>query len=384
MRMLNLLPAVVLLVGLTACERRDMSHPLYVKARKYLQENDFATAAKCFSQYLKLNPESAEAHKELGTIYDDRLKEPGVAIYHYRKFLEFAPANHPDRVTVVSWIEASEHKYYLLLKDRYNDPNDLKSTRIRFEMSQEELTRIKSEAAQYRTRIGEYIDRIKQDNHFIARIKQQMAALQKETSAEVATLQQRLQEQQQQRVALDRAVVDARNVNLALQQEIGRWKERAGNMEKAAVAALKEIENNQEATGPRRNDPANRDVIEALLTQIRESDRTPQYLAPHTIAEGFEKTRPERPLVMTVPEVQPAPLTQGERAAAAATVPPAAAKVYYYTVKSGDTLSSISKKFYGGSRHYELIIEANKRTLPNPAALRPGQVLEIPAMPSTP
>ena len=110
--------AILLLTGLCACQKHNDAHPLYVRAKKLLLENDFQTAAQCFSQYLEIYPQSAEAHKALGTIYDDRLKAPVLAIYHYRIFLEYAPADHPDRPMVTRWIAAIEQKYYQQLKNQ--------------------------------------------------------------------------------------------------------------------------------------------------------------------------------------------------------------------------------------------------------------------------
>jgi nucleoid-associated protein YgaU len=49
-----------------------------------------------------------------------------------------------------------------------------------------------------------------------------------------------------------------------------------------------------------------------------------------------------------------------------------------YTVKSGDTLSKISKEMYGDANQYNRIFEANKPMLKDPDKIYPGQVLRIP------
>ena len=49
-----------------------------------------------------------------------------------------------------------------------------------------------------------------------------------------------------------------------------------------------------------------------------------------------------------------------------------------YTVKSGDTLSKISKEFYGNANDYMKIFNANKDTLSDPDKIKPGQTLNIP------
>jgi nucleoid-associated protein YgaU len=50
-----------------------------------------------------------------------------------------------------------------------------------------------------------------------------------------------------------------------------------------------------------------------------------------------------------------------------------------YSVKSGDTLSKISKQFYGDANKYMKIYEANRDMLSDPDKIKPGQVLKIPA-----
>jgi len=49
-----------------------------------------------------------------------------------------------------------------------------------------------------------------------------------------------------------------------------------------------------------------------------------------------------------------------------------------YTVQAGDTLSKISKQFYGNASAYMKIFEANRDQLDNPDKIRVGQQLNIP------
>lgn len=49
-----------------------------------------------------------------------------------------------------------------------------------------------------------------------------------------------------------------------------------------------------------------------------------------------------------------------------------------YTVKSGDSLWKIAKKFYGDGAQYEKIYNANKDKIKNPNLIYAGQVLTIP------
>ncbi len=49
-----------------------------------------------------------------------------------------------------------------------------------------------------------------------------------------------------------------------------------------------------------------------------------------------------------------------------------------YIVQSGDTLASISRKFYKSPRRWEAILNANKESIHNPENLKVGQTLIIP------
>ena len=50
----------------------------------------------------------------------------------------------------------------------------------------------------------------------------------------------------------------------------------------------------------------------------------------------------------------------------------------FVVVKSGDTLSAISKTVYGDANKYNKIFEANKPMLSHPDKIYPGQTLRIP------
>jgi nucleoid-associated protein YgaU len=60
------------------------------------------------------------------------------------------------------------------------------------------------------------------------------------------------------------------------------------------------------------------------------------------------------------------------------TVDKSAPAAQFYTVKSGDTLSKISKQYYGDANQYMKIFEANKPMLSHPDKIYPGQNLRIP------
>jgi nucleoid-associated protein YgaU len=73
--------------------------------------------------------------------------------------------------------------------------------------------------------------------------------------------------------------------------------------------------------------------------------------------------------------------TLRKEAPAPASPPPAAASASTtrtYVVVSGDSLSKISKKFYGDANQWRKIFEANRDQIKDPDLIHPGQKLVIP------
>jgi len=60
---------------------------------------------------------------------------------------------------------------------------------------------------------------------------------------------------------------------------------------------------------------------------------------------------------------------------------PGASPIEKYTVRKGDTLQKISQKFYGTTKKWNKIYEANKETLKGPNKIYPGQVIDVPVEP---
>jgi nucleoid-associated protein YgaU len=75
-------------------------------------------------------------------------------------------------------------------------------------------------------------------------------------------------------------------------------------------------------------------------------------------------------------KVRPSTMKDPTPSSRSAAPPPASATTY--TVQSGDTLSAISKKFYGNANDYMEIFNANRDQLTDPDKIKPGQVLKIP------
>jgi nucleoid-associated protein YgaU len=59
---------------------------------------------------------------------------------------------------------------------------------------------------------------------------------------------------------------------------------------------------------------------------------------------------------------------------------PQAEAAQFHDVAKGDTLSAISKKYYGDPNKYNAIFEANRPMLTHPDKIYPGQKLRIPKL----
>ena len=68
-----------------------------------------------------------------------------------------------------------------------------------------------------------------------------------------------------------------------------------------------------------------------------------------------------------------------EKVEDALTVQQSATPSQYHTVVSGDTLSSLAKRFYGNANDYQRIFEANQPMLKHPDKIYVGQSLRVPS-----
>ncbi len=82
-------------------------NPYAAKAKELTQQRDFRGAAELYRKALRVNPELALAHLELGLLCDDKLGDPIAAIYHYRQFLELRP-DSSKRPLVEDFIERAK------------------------------------------------------------------------------------------------------------------------------------------------------------------------------------------------------------------------------------------------------------------------------------
>lgn len=86
----------VVCIGWTGCgsgarENREERDPILRKARERKNAQDFEGAAALYAKAIEKKPALAQAHLELGLLYDQNLEQYVRAIYHYERYLELDP-----------------------------------------------------------------------------------------------------------------------------------------------------------------------------------------------------------------------------------------------------------------------------------------------------
>ncbi len=334
---------------LCGCDRQrsEQYHPLFLKANKLEHAGNYSAAVKYYKQLLNVYPKSPAGHKALAGIYDDQLLQYLKAIYHYDRYLEYAPqaSDHDD---MKKWRNAAQRKYYLKARREYNDPNDVqllqrKNNAIRLSLQKS--------AIRQRQLIG-YIKKVKID---IAAIRKQAEKFKNKTidlEIKLERSEDNLQKVKQQLKKVDSDLEAVRTLNLKLIDTVSNYKtaedgENDKNIELDKTKAATEAETSENAP---------------------DADTAKTELETETA-----KTADKLPAVKTPVKIN-APAKQ--------VVEKNVAKIakQLYIVKSGDTLSRISRKFYGSSKHYRHIMNANKKLLKTAKDLKPGQQLTIPSL----
>ncbi len=93
----------------------------------------------------------------------------------------------------------------------------------------------------------------------------------------------------------------------------------------------------------------------------------------------FEKM--PKPKVEETPMVKSEEQVEGNKGYIASSISPEIAEpgtIEKYTVQKKDTLQKISQKFYGTSKLWKWIYDANKDVLKGPNKIYPGQVINVP------
>ncbi|MFA7230122.1 MAG: LysM peptidoglycan-binding domain-containing protein [Victivallaceae bacterium] len=368
-----------MLLGGVSCglyEGKESAHPFFINAQKFRKNGDYQNAVVFFNKYLKVKPDSARAHLELASLYDENMGQPLMAVYHYQCFLELDPRSQ-DAANVKQWLETAKKKYYFKTRLEYNDPEDVAALQNSLAVAEKEQKKILAEKQNLLGYINSYKQHISQQNKKVTDLQQEKVKV--ETELALTTEKKRkLQEELQAFYKKYEAAVKDKNIleeklkaELAVEEQLKiKIAEAGAELAKKAHAEAVKVEKTVEA--------------EPIIGQ-----KVPGITAPITAKELEAMTK-----VDTVVRKQPEPFPPAENKPVVAArlqenvpgfisneiKPSGIDAIKFYTVEKGDTLTKISRRFYGTAKYHKNILDLNRDVLNSELSLKPGQVLKIPPL----
>lgn len=353
---LTILAALIFCIaaGCDFMESNDVGHPLFKQGKRELEKENYVDAIKYFQKYLRVRPESARTHLLMAGIYDENLDSQINAIYHYQEFLRLSPES-AEAKNAENWLATAKRKYYVKMKTKFNDPEIVAS--LQDELAGADI-RIKK-LVENHNKLVTVIDESKQS---ILQLNNQLSAVQSEKEKFDADLTISMEKQKKLETDFSAAgdnlkKLDAENKRLQhlYLEEVQNAKNAAAETASAinalnalkaeharTLASLAKI--NQPSQVPQMGPAANTDARPEALTETKIEEKNVTLPSPESVS---------------VPEMM---------------------NMRFYTVKSGDTLTKVSKLFYGTSKYYKLIQDENKAELGSESRMMPGQVLRIPPL----
>lgn len=289
------------------CERTDnlpftaeIDESSYRRAKELLRQGRNQEALAEFQKVIEkrgLN-NAPESHLELGLLYQNHIRDPIAAIYHYRRYLELKPDVKPQADLVKQRIDAATREFARTL------PAQPLENMERFDMS-DVVQRLQRENEQLKTEVG--------------RLRAQVGGRSKNDSSSLA----------------------------------------AGADEMTETSGPAQLPANSPISNPVADDGANTESAQALPPPSR----------PATVA-----ATPTSPIAG--PAVRPS-TGSGSSTTSPSARPVAGAR--RHVVAKGDTLYSLSQKYYGTRSRWRDILEANRDVLRSKDdSLRIGVEIKIP------
>lgn len=342
-----LICALAALVAVCGCERgqslseieeRERSTRLYSNAVDDLQAGRVDAAINGFQRVVLQEPKSYSAHFQLATLLQDVRKDYIAAIAHYKAYMALRPAS--DKATVAT---------------------------DRLKLCERLLT-----AEVIRKVGGSASEQLKKDNIKLLEERDSLAASVKSLQAELA--------------ATNRVLARVISENEMKKRIIAKFTAEDGRPAPAtAAAALAELKKIEAEDKRRRINPTDGELLDdddggttPIDDRIRNSEDVKRLRRQLAQDEKSDANRPET-RASTAAGKHPA---QFDSLFGGKSKKPAgeagSARPATYTVQDGDTLYKISEKFYGSSRMWRRIREANKATVSSDGRVRAGQVLNLP------
>lgn len=356
-------------LSLTGCglkSKEESSHPLFKRAVKAQKSNELKLAIGYFNRYLSLRPESSRTHLRLASIYDENLDQPIRAVYHYERFLEYSP-NSPEVDSVRKWKEAAMRKYYFKIRQKFNDPEDVNILQNTLFLTEQELKKNKFELKKIKSLQKKLIKYARQvrDNERILKAKLiSLQAVNKQTLDEMEKIRKELKEKSDRK--------EVKKVKIEKDKTKDKTKEKVDKKDEKKAIKVEIKKDEKKVVKPKAKEEVKKDENKV----IKPKEEVKKIIKPLAMIPKAVTTAP--PFVI---KKRANTEVKKEKTEIKVDKPEVKIDLNYriYTVQRGDSLSNISRKFYGSSKYYKLIFEANRKIIPSEKALRPGQVLKIPS-----
>ena len=327
-KILTVLPLLASMMLFSSCGDyigKEKEHPFFVKAGACKASGNYKEAAEYYEEFLNVCPRSPITHYELAALYGDNLDDPFKAIYHYQRYLELAK-NSPDAENVSKFIEISKRKAFDSLSKQFESAETAKAY---------------AEAAKVKKLLDQYVA-------YGAKLREQNTLLRNQNSE----MRSRIEEFSRDSSEFRKTV-----------QNLKKQMEQPDPVEPGRTPGSDPLP----PPGGQKPDPADSaDSWENAKIAASSSSST---------AAGDGKTKP-----VAQPEKTASAAAAGSVATVAGAVTIPSAQKTHKVVK-GDTLYNLAKKYYGSSRYYRLIWDANKAQLGEKGLLRIGQELVLPPLP---
>jgi len=92
------LVTALLVAGVAGClpgdqgQQEEEKEPHFVLGSSRVKAMDFDGAVEAFEESLDVDPHSASAHFQLAWLFEEKVKDPAAAIYHYQQYLKYNPS----------------------------------------------------------------------------------------------------------------------------------------------------------------------------------------------------------------------------------------------------------------------------------------------------
>jgi len=337
-----MLPALALVAGcgreapLSEVEARERTTRLYTNAMDDYQAGRLDAAIRGFERVVLDEPKSYSAHFQLATLLQDVKQDYIGAIGHYRAYLALRPASDKatvatDRVALCRTLLEAE-----IVKKISNDPDSAKSRQEHLAAERDALAK-----------------KAKDFEAALAKSEARVATLMKENASQHDLLK---------KLSSEEAGASPATAKEALAQLKEMEAEDARKRLKPSDAELLDDGEDAKPVDDRIRNSAD---LKKLKRQLAEDER-------RDAANKFAKSMPGARTNQTDSTFGNI-FGGGKKKDAKGPERPST-----YTVKEGDTLYALSTRFYGSSRKWREIRDANRAVIAPDGRLRAGQEIKLP------